>query len=165
MPEVLSKSPGLVLKRVLIGFWAMYFTMVSITNAVDLLDELGLFDWTFLNSGNFAYLESVVKVYDIGEVPTKFLLAGALAIELTAAILFWRAVLAFGSKPGGRLAAFQAICWGAVVWTSFVFMTEFFVAYASESVFRELLLIMIGTGLAVMLIPDDAGVGRGRSKT
>jgi hypothetical protein len=165
MPEVLSKSPGLVFKRVLIGFWAMYFTMVAITNSVDLADEVGLFDWTFLNSGNFSYLESVVKVYDVGEVPTKFLLAGALAIEVSAAFLFWRALLSFGNKPGGRLAAMQAIGWGAFVWTSFVFMTEFFVAYTAESPFRELLMIMIATGLAISLVPDDGGVGRGRAKS
>jgi hypothetical protein len=37
-------------------------------------------------------------------------------------------------------------------------MTEFFTAYQSESVFRELLAIMIGTALALVLVRDDAAV-------
>ena len=36
---------GAVLKRLLIGFWAMYFTLVALTNTVDLLDELGALHW------------------------------------------------------------------------------------------------------------------------
>ena len=41
------------------------------------------------------------------------------------------------------------------MWTAFVFMTEFFVAYTSESPFRELLMLSIATALAVALIPDE----------
>ncbi len=157
MSAVLDVPPGLLLKRLLLGFWAMYFSMVAITNTIDLLGELGAFEWTFLNSGNFQYLESVVKVYDVGEVPTKLLLAGALAIELVAATLFWRALLTFGRGRGGKRAAVQALCFGTFVWLSFVFMTEFFVAYTAESPFRELLEIMIASSLAIILIPDKAG--------
>jgi hypothetical protein len=36
-------------------------------------------------------------------------------------------------------------------------MTEFFTAYDSESVFRELLAIMVGTALALVLVPDEVG--------
>ena len=148
---------GLVLKRLLLAFWTMYFSMIALTNGVDLLDELGVARWKFLNSGNFDYLSSVVKVYAVGPGLTKLMLAAAFTIELVGAIAFWRALLSLGRREGGRTAALQAICWGTAVWTAFVFMTEFFVAYQSESVFRELLALMIGTALAITLIPDDAG--------
>lgn len=157
MGQYLVPPSGLLLKRLLLLFWTMFFSMIALTNLVNLLDSLGLFDWTFLDSGNFDYLRSVVDVYGVGAAPTKLLLAGALLIEAVAALLFWRALLGFGIRRGGQRAAMTAICWGTLVWTGFVFMTEFFVAYSAESVFRELLAIMVGTAIAIALIPDDAG--------
>jgi hypothetical protein len=149
--EAVTAQPGLLFKRILVGFWALFFSLVALTNLVDLLDTLGAFDWRFLNSENYDYLHSVVKVYDVGPLITKLLLAGALTIETIAAVLFWRAV-----AGGTRRLALLALCWGTVVWVAFIVMTEFFTAYGSESVFRELLMLSIGTVLAVVLIPDDA---------
>lgn len=157
MSQYLVPPSGLLFKRLLLLFWTMFFSMVALTNLVNLLDSLGLFDWTFLDSGNFDYLKSVVEVYGVGSAPTKILLLGALLIEAIAALLFWRALFGFGIKRDGSRLAMTAICWGTLVWTGFVFMTEFFVAYTAESPFRELLAIMVGTGIAVALIPDEAG--------
>jgi hypothetical protein len=144
---------GAVHKRLVLGFWALYFSIVALSNAIDLLDELGALHWKFLNSGNFDYMASIVKVYDVGAAPTKLLLAGALAVEIVAAVLFWRALASRGSLR----AALQALCWTVIVWTAFIFMTELFVAYTSESPFRELLMLAIGSALVVALVPDDAG--------
>jgi hypothetical protein len=140
---------GLFFKRILIGFWALFFSLVALTNLVNLLDSLGAFDWTFLNSENYDYLRSVVVVYDVGSPLTKLLLAGALAIETVGAVLFWRALVTARLR-----AALLALCWGALVWIAFIVMTEFFVAYKAEPPFRELLTLMIATALAVALIPD-----------
>lgn len=161
MSQFLAPPSGLLFKRLLLLFWTMFFTMVALTNLIDLVGELGIFEWTFLNSGNFEYLRSVVKVYEVGPTLTKILLAGAFLIELIAAAFFWRALVLFGRSSSGRQVTFTAICWGTLVWTSFVFMTEFFVAYGSESVFRELMVIMIATGLAITLVPDEAGTEHG----
>jgi hypothetical protein len=154
---IFNQPAGLLFKRLLLLFWAMYFTMVALTNFVDILDEFGVLHWVFLNSGNFDYLVSVVKVYEVGPDLTKAMLVGAWLIEVTGGILFWRALLSYGRSPGGRLKGLTALCWGVFVWTSFVFMTEFFVAYTAEAPFRELLMIMIACGIAVALVPDDAG--------
>lgn len=156
-----SGASGLLFKRLLLAFWTMFFTMVALTNFIDMMSQLSIFKWTFLNSGNFEYMRGIVEVYEVGSVLTKLLLIGAFLIELIAAVLFWRALLSFGRKPVGRSLAFQALCWGTFVWLSFVFMTEFFVAYEGESPFRELLMIMIGTGLALVLVPDSAGTEPG----
>lgn len=157
MGRYLVPPSGMLFKRLLLLFWTMFFSMVALTNLVNLLDSIGLFDWTFLDSGNVDYIKSVVSVYGIGDPPSKILLAGAMLVEALAALLFWRAMLGYGLRRDGERAAMAAICWGTLVWTGFVFMTEFFVAYESESVFRELLAIMVGTGIAVALIPDEAG--------
>jgi hypothetical protein len=149
MNATLSRTDGWWLKRILLGFWAMYFSIVALTNAVDLLDALSVLHWRFLDSTNFDFMRSIVKVYEIGAGPTKLLLAGALAIELVGAVLFWRVLF-------GRLRPLRALCWSALVWTAFTFMTEFFLAYTAEGTFRDLLLLTIGTALVVALVPDDA---------
>lgn len=51
----------------------------------------------------------------------------------------------------------DAAPFGALVWTAFVFMIEFFVASGSKSPFRELLMIIIAAGLAIVLVPDEFG--------
>lgn len=159
--DSITGASGLLFKRLLLAFWTMFFSMVALTNFVDIMGEFNLFDWTFLNSGNFEYMRDIVKVYELSPGLTKALLVGAFLIELAAAVLFWRALIGFGRLPVGRKRAFEALCKGTFVWLSFVFMTEFFVAYGSESVFRELLAIMIGTGLALVLVPDEAGTEPG----
>jgi hypothetical protein len=127
----------------------MYFSIVAISNAINLLDVLGALHWRFLDSTNFEFLRSIVKVYGLGAGETKLLLAGALAVEAAGAVLFVRALF-------DRGRALLALAFGAVVWTAFTFMCELFVAYTSESVFRELLGLTIGTALVVALVPDEA---------
>ena len=93
----------------------MYFSIVVVTNAIDVLGEFGALHWTFLNSGNFDFMRSIVEIYDVGAVPTKLLLMGAFAVELAGAALFWRALL----KPTTR-RALQAVCWSVLVWIAFI---------------------------------------------
>lgn len=151
----LLRPSGLLLKRIVLLFWTMYFSMVALTNFVDLMDVYGVFDWTFLNSQNFAYLQETVKVYDVPAGVTKLLLIGSFGIELIAAVLFWRALAGSGRGASSRSRAMVAICTGTLVWTAFIFMTEFFVAYGTEPPFRELMMMMLASALVIALIPDD----------
>jgi hypothetical protein len=152
---------GLVFKRLVLVFWTVYFTSIALTSLLNLLDELGAFDWNFLDSGNLEYLRSVLELYEAGTVVTKLLLAGAFVIEGIAAALFWRALLAFARGGRGLPAVWAALCGGLLVSILFVLGTELFVAYGSESVYPELFLIMLGSAVAFVLIPDDAELGGG----
>ncbi len=155
---------GLVFKRLVLAFWAMFFTMVTLTNLVNLLAKLGALHWRFLNSGNFAYLRSVVSVYAVGTLVTKLLLAGAFGLETVAATLFWRALLRFGRERRGMREAFLALSFGTVVWIAFVFMTEFFTAYPAEAVFRELLVLSLASAVVLVVVPDAVGVPEPRPR-
>jgi hypothetical protein len=148
-PRPTRRAGGRRLKQVLLGFWAMYFSIVAVSNAINLLDVLGVLHWRFLDSTNFEFMRSIVKVYGLGAGETKLLLAGALAVEAVAAVLFARALR-------DRHRALPALAFGVLVWTAFTFMCEFFLAYTSEGVFRELLGLTIGTVLVVALVPDEA---------
>jgi len=148
-PEASVALPGRLLKRLLIGFWAVYLSLVALTNLVNLLDAFGVVHWTLLNSGNFAYLRSVVRVYEIGPFLTKALLSGAVLVETAGAALAWRAV-----RSGDGNHAMEALCGVAAIWLAFIFMTEVFVAYSSEPVFRELLLLTMTTAICIGVCPD-----------
>jgi hypothetical protein len=152
---IATLPPAVTFKRLLLLFWAVYFSIVALTNVVSLLDELSAIHWTFLDSGNFDYMYSVTKVYEVGTGVTKILFVGAIAIELVGAVLFWRAFLTFRDAVAGRVAAFQALSWGTLVWVAFILMAEFFIGYDAEPSLRELLVIMIASALAIALIPDD----------
>jgi hypothetical protein len=152
---------GLVFKRLVLVFWTVYFTSIALMSLLNLLDELGAFDWNFLDSGNLEYLRSVLELYETGPVVTEMLLAGAFVIEAIAAALFWRALLAFARGGRGLPAVWAALCAGLLVSILFVLGTELFVAYGSESVYPELFLIMLGSAVAFVVIPDDAERGGG----
>ena len=147
--------PGLLLKRLLLFFWTVFFAMIALSNLVDWLGEIGVLDWTFMDSNNFGYLRSVVDVYDVGAGATKALLFGAFLIETIGAILFGAALLRFRSGEAGSRLAIYAVCWSILAWSAFIFAVELFVAFEAESVFRELLLLSVVSGMAVVVIPDD----------
>ncbi len=131
---------------------------MALTNLIDLLRQIGLLSWTFLDSKNYDYLHSVADVYHLGSALTNVLLTGAFAIEAHTVLLLWRALLRFGPAKTGLRGALYAVRWSVVVWTLFIVAVEFFVAYQSESVFREVFALTIGTALALVLIPDDVDV-------
>src|ERR1700749_4037593 len=137
-------------KRVLLGFWTMYFTIVAVGNAIDLLDALGALHWTFLDSTNFAFMRTIVRVYHVGPDLTKLLLAGALAVDGVGGVLLLGALRDRGS-------ALRALTWSAAVWSAFIFMCELFIAYPSEAPFRDLLLLTIATAL----VPRRGRAGAG----
>jgi hypothetical protein len=51
--------------------------------------------------------------------------------------------------------AFQALAWNICVWFAFIVGTEFFIAYPSESPFRELLALGLLMALVIALVPDS----------
>jgi hypothetical protein len=140
---------GRRLKQALLGFWALYFAIVAISNAINLLDLLGALHWRFLDSTNYEFMRSIVKVYGLTAGETKLLLAGALALEIGGAVLFARTLF-------DRGRALAALVYGACVWIAFTFMCEVFLAYTTEGPFRDLLGLTIGTALVVALVPDEA---------
>jgi hypothetical protein len=148
---------GVVFKRITLLIGAIYLSFVCVTNAVDFVATVGGYHWTFLNSGNAAYIESITKTYSM---PAWFNDAAVLAAALAegfGAVLFWRAVALYRGGGTGVRAAWWALTWNIVLWLGFICGTEFFVAYTSESPFRELLIIGLAMAIAVAVIPDEPG--------
>jgi hypothetical protein len=152
--ESLLDQPSLLLKRLVLLGGGMYFAFVAVTNAINFIASVGGLHWTFLNSGNVAYIASVTKVdsFPVWANDTVVLLA-ALA-EGFGAFLFARALLRFRGDGVGVRAVWHALCWNVVVWLGFIAGTEFFTAYTSEGPFRELLIIALAMAVVIAVVPD-----------
>jgi hypothetical protein len=150
----LLDQPGLLLKRLVLVVGAVYLAMVAVTNVVDFIASVGHFHWVFLNSGNAAYIASIVKVYSwpVWTVDAVVLIA-ALA-EGFGAFLFIRALVRYRGGATGLRAVWQALTWNIAVWLGFIVGTEFFVAYTSEGPFRELMIIALLMPVIIAVVPD-----------
>jgi hypothetical protein len=146
---------GLVLKRLVLAFGATYLGMVCVTNLVNFAHAVTGTHGTFLNSGNASYIASIVKVYSLPGWFDELFVLGAATIEGIGALLFVRALLRFRGEGTGVTEAYQALAWNIAVWFAFIVGTEFFIAYPSESPFRELLGLGFLMTLVVTLVPDS----------
>jgi peptidoglycan/LPS O-acetylase OafA/YrhL len=70
-------------------------------------------------------------------------------------------VVRYRGDGTGVREAWMALTWNVVVWLGFIAGTEAFVAYTSESPFRELLIIGLAMAIVIAVVPDDpAGSAR-----
>jgi hypothetical protein len=153
----LLDRPGLLLKRLTLAIGGVFLTFVCVTNLVNFFGVIGAFDWTFLNSGNDAFIHSVTKVYSMPPWFDHAAVLTAAIVEGVGAFLFWRAVARCRGGRTGRREAWFALIWNIAVWLGFIAGTEFFVAYTSESPFRELLIIGLLMAVVFAVVPDDVG--------
>ena len=158
---ITAVRPGLLLKRLVLVIGAVYFTMVAVTNTVNFIAAVGGFHWTFLNSGNAAYIASIIKVYSWPTWTTDAAVLAAALAEGFGAFLFARALLRYRGGGAGLRAVWLALSWNIAVWLGFIVGTEFFVAYTSEGPFRELLAIALLMAVVIAVVPD--GVPGGES--
>ena len=79
---------------------------------------------------------------------------GAASIEAIGCFLFIRALLRYRGGRIGRVEVYQALTWNIAVWFAFIVGTEFFIAYPSESPFREMLGLGLLMTLIVTVVPD-----------
>ena len=150
----MSSTVGLRLKQLVLLFGAVFLGIVALTNLMNLVSAATT-DWTFLNSHNTGYVESVVAIYDAPGWLDELVVLGALAIEATGALLFVRALVHYRGGGTGMVAAYQALAWNIGVWFAFIVGSEVFLAYDAEGTFRELLALALLMAVVVAVVPDE----------
>jgi hypothetical protein len=148
---------AVLLKRGLLGFWAVYLALVLTTNVLDGLKALDLLgtDWAFA-SGNFAFLVQTTSRYSPPAWLNGVLFLGVLCWEGLAALLFGLAAWSFrGRARPGAGVAFTAFVAGLSLWAGFVIAEEIFIAYPVEAVHWRLFTALLATLLAVELLPEE----------
>ncbi len=145
----------LTLKRGLLLFWAVWASVVTLTNLLDALKALGVLPagWAFA-SGNRAFLLETTALYDTPHWLLAILFAGVIGWEFLTALAFWRA---FGATvTSGEFALRQAITAfgiGLGLMAGFMVADEVFIAYAVEGTHLGLFMDLLLSLMALLLLP------------
>jgi hypothetical protein len=145
----LIACPVALLKRGLVLFWAVWLSLVFVTNLLDGARAIGLLpeSWAFA-SGNYAFLCQTTARYGTPEWVNGLLFGGVICWEGLTAVLFW---LAWRTYPGRLL--YPAFAAGLSLWAAFVLADEVCVAYVVEGTHWRLFTAQLATLLAIELLP------------
>jgi len=148
----------LFLKRALLFFWALWFSIAAITNIMDGLKAVAFLPnpWP-LASGNYAFIVDTMHAYDPPRWLTASLFLGVIAWECLTAFLLWQACKQFrGIDQQGLTAVYRAFTVGLGLWASFIIADEIFIAYEIEHTHRQLFILQLLSLLGLRLLPDEA---------
>jgi hypothetical protein len=146
----------ILLKRLLLLFWAVWFTVVFLSNLASAGKALGLLDssWAFASGNWKLILETTVR----NSVPTALnaiLFAGVIIWEGIAAVLFWRVGCRFRGRGLGRKGVYLAFTTSLTLWAAFLVADEVCIAYAVAGTHLRLFVAHLVTLLAVELLPEE----------
>lgn len=148
------------IKRGLLAFWAVWFSIVVASNITDGLKSLALLPerWAFV-SGNYLLMARVTDIYGTPTWMVTVLFLGVVIWEGMGAFLFWRSAREFSGVEGQGLATvYIAFAVSLALWAAFVIADELFIAYrvgSLEAVHMGIFTAQLMTLLAVRLLPDD----------
>jgi hypothetical protein len=146
----------ILLKRLLLFFWAFWFTVVFLTNLADAGKGLGILNesWVFA-SGNWQLIQETTARYRTPAAVNVILFAGVILWEAVAAVLFWLAGWRFRGRSSTRKAEYLAFTTSLLLWCAFLVADEVFIAYPLESTHLRLFVVHLVTLLAVELLPEE----------
>jgi hypothetical protein len=144
-----------LLKRLLLLFWAVWFSVVLLTNLTDAGRALGLLgeSWTFA-SHNWQAIQETTARYKAPTTVNAVLFAGVILWQAIATGLFWWAGWGFRRKGSARKTVYLAFTASLLLWGAFLVADEVFINYNLESVHIRLFVAHLVTLLAVGLLPE-----------
>jgi hypothetical protein len=145
-----------LLKRLLLLFWAIWLSVVFLSNLADAAKGLGWLDesWSFA-SGNFKFIKETTARYDVADFVNAVLFAGVIVWEGVAALLFWIAGWSFRGRGSGRKIVYLAFGASLLLWGAFLVADEVCIAYSLESTHLRLFIAHLLTLLAIELLPEE----------
>lgn len=152
-----SSISGKNISSILLLFWALYLSLVLLSNTVDALKALGVLppDAVFV-SGNFGLIEKVVSIYQSPGWLAGFLYAGVLVWQTVGSVLLWKAYVAtVRNTPNQQAVAYRALTTLIGLWAAFIIADEFFLAYEMPGLSAthfNLLIASIATALTFRMM-------------
>jgi hypothetical protein len=145
----------ILLKRLLLLVWAVWLSVVLLTNLADAGKGLGLLgeSWSFA-SGNWKLLQQTTARYATPSLVNAVLFAGVILWEGVATMLFWWAGLSYRGRNAARKVVYLAFMTSLVLWGAFLVADEIFISYDLESPHLRLFVAHLVTLLAVDLLPE-----------
>jgi hypothetical protein len=155
----MAQRHTIFLKRTLMAFWAVWLTLVCITNALDGAKALGVLGeaWAF-TSGNYRFLVETTSRYGTPAWLNGLLFLGVICWEGLAALFFWLTCLRFRGKgrEGGTPLLHIAFTVSLMLWAAFMVADEVFIAYAVEATHMRLFIAQLTTLLVIDLLPEGS---------
>lgn len=146
----------ILLKRLLLLFWAVWLGVVFLSNLADAGKGLGLLgeSWAFA-SGNLKAIRETTARYGTPDLLNGIMFAGVILWEGVAALLFWWAAWTFRGKVSGRKDVYLAFSASLLLWAAFLVADEVFIAYPLEGTHLRLFVAHLVTLLAIELLPEN----------
>jgi hypothetical protein len=131
----------------LLGFWALYFAIVTLSNLADLLRAFHALPagWSWV-SGNLAFIAASTGKFGVPAWANPVLLAGVIGWQAVAAVLFWRAT----REPGGRWPG-PAFVVSLSLWGTFIVLDEILLIFETGAEATHLRLL-IATLLTLVVL-------------
>jgi hypothetical protein len=144
------------LKRTLLAFWAVWFTVVFATNLFDAAKAANLLPeaWA-VASGNYRYIVETTSRYGTPQWTNVLLFLGVLCWEGIATTMFWLACWRYRGKGIGGQTVYAAFFWGLTLWAAFLVADEVFIAYAVEATHLRLFTAQLVTLVAIEVLPEE----------
>lgn len=148
---MLTRLRSSTLQSGLVLFWAIWLSVVTLTNAFDALKQLAVLPEDFtLASYNFKLVKDTVGAHGLPGHVAAVLFAGVLAWELLASALFWRAWAAMRRGHSGSAGEVtQAFTVSLALWAAFLIATEVTVNYATAGTHKSTLIAQLATLLVI----------------
>jgi hypothetical protein len=145
------------IKRGLLLFWALWYSVVVTTNVLNALQALGILSASFkFVSGNWEWINQTMNPLGVPIALQAFLFAGVIVWEMLCAILFFVACVRFRSRTLVEEKESLWACAGALaLWCTFQVLDEAFLAYDPERVHRMILIETILTMMFLQLVPRE----------
>ena len=146
---------SILLKRLLLLFWAVWFSVVFLSNLGDGMKALSLLpeSWLFA-SGNFKFIQETTSQYGTPNWLNEIMFAGVIIWEGIAALLFWWAGWTFRGKGVGNTVVYCAFSVSILLWGAFLVADEIFIAYAVAGTHLRLFVAHLVTLMAIELLPE-----------
>jgi hypothetical protein len=144
-----------VVNRSILFFWAAWLSVVAATNVLDVLRTLGTLSASFpFASGNWRWINQTMDPLGVPQWLQAALFAGAIAWEIVAAVLFWRAFVAYrGRSLAQETETILACGVNLALWAAFQVLDEVFLAYQPERTHRAIFISQIATLVLLYLPP------------
>ena len=135
----------------LLLFWALWTSLVLLTNVLDVLKRVGALPADFrLVSGNYQLVSSTLSAQYLPALVGVVLFAGVLAWQALSALLLWQAYGDFRRRGDGASPAVErAFVVSLALWAAFLIADEALVAYIVEASHMRVLVAQMVTLLIV----------------
>ncbi len=116
------------LKKIILLIWALWFSIVSLTNICDALRSLGVIpEWFRFVSGNFQYISAVTAIYLFPYWLNAILFLVVIILEVSTSFLFFKAFLNVTVNNENFIV--PPFIFSLIIFGGFMVMDEIFVAY------------------------------------